>query len=161
MQHLNDFLPYLRRILEYEGGFVDDPHDPGGRTKYGISEKAYPNVNIDELTLNDAADIYWRDYWLAAKCQDLPPLLRYLHFDTAVNMGVRRAVKFLQQAVRVEDDGIFGPVTMKAVETTPSNLIFQRYCALRLKRYTYLVTFPRFGRGWVRRVADIIENPFV
>lgn len=154
-------MPYFRRILTYEGGFVDDPYDPGGKTKYGISEKAYPDVNLDTLTLEDAASIYWRDYWNAARCQDLPPLLRYLHFDTAVNMGVRRAVKFLQQAARVKDDGIFGPVTMKAVETTPPYTIFRRYCALRLKRYADLKTFSRFGRGWVRRVADIIEDPFV
>ena len=93
----------LKFVLEREGGYVNDPLDPGGETKYGISKKSYPNVDIRHLTPELAAVIYQSDYWAPAGCDDLSPDLALVVFDTAVNCGVKRAVEWLQAYPQVED----------------------------------------------------------
>jgi len=80
-------------VLEHEGGYVNDPDDAGGETKYGIAKRWYPNVDIKNLTKEQAKKIYHTDYWRRGKCDDVPPQLRHIYFDMCVNFGRRGAVK--------------------------------------------------------------------
>jgi lysozyme family protein len=138
-------------ILKHEGGatVTDDPRDPGGLTKYGISQRAFPTLDIRDLTEADAAAIYRRDYWDRAKCDSLPSHLRLVMFDMAVNMGVGKAVLLLQKACGVAQDGVIGPNTIRAAERLPDALA--RVSAERVLAYSGMRGFDVFGRGWLRR----------
>ena len=109
-------------VLEHEGGYVNDPDDAGGETKYGIAKRWYPNVDIKNLTKEQAKKIYHTDYWRRGKCDDVPPQLRHIYFDMCVNFGRRGAVKVLQQAAnsknknKIEVDGGLGPATLNAIQ---------------------------------------------
>jgi lysozyme family protein len=145
----------FERLIGHEGGWVNNPRDPGGETKYGISKRSYPRVDIKNLTLDDAKAIYHRDYWLAAGCDKLAPPLNYFVFDFAVNAGVRRAIILLQKAVKVEADGLMGPATLKAVAQTDNvRLLCARYEAHVIDFRNDLPTWPTFGRGWSQRSAE-------
>lgn len=138
-------------VVGREGGYSDDPHDRGGETKYGISKRQYPNVDIPRLTLDEARAIYLRDYWTPARCEELPPALALCMFDAAVNHGISAAVQCLQLAVGVNADGKLGPLTMLAVgQLSPSDLV-EKFQAERILRYAGLPDWKRYGRGWARR----------
>lgn len=139
-------------IIGHEGGYVNDPRDPGGETKYGISKKAYPAFDIYNLTLNQAKMLYKRDYWDAVDAESIPGVARLMVFDCAVNCGVTTAKKLLQRAVGVKDDGVIGPKTRAAISNTPD--IEQRFAGYWLQYYTDLKGFDTYGKGWVRRVAN-------
>ena len=141
-------------VIGHEGGYSNNPKDPGGETKYGISKRAYPDVDIRSLTLDRAKAIYRRDYWDALGLDDLPDLIRFDVFDVAVNSGLVRAVKILQAAVDVTVDGKLGPKTRAAVAAMDPLRLRLAFAALRLLFYTDLSTFSTFGKGWVRRVAN-------
>lgn len=123
-------------VLRLEGGYVNDPNDPGGETKYGISKRSYPQLDIANLTEADAKAIYARDYWQASGADGLPWPLSLIHFDSAVNTGVGQAQKWLQQ----------------------SGGEASRYLALRLMFYTKLDHWRHFGAAWSRRVADLLQE---
>ena len=89
--------------IEREGGYVNDPHDPGGETKYGISKRSYPDLDIPNLKREDAEAIYRKEYWDKCKCSDLPHGIDLLTFDAAVNQGPEAAIKMLQRALKVKD----------------------------------------------------------
>lgn len=133
---MTDFDRALVFVLSKEGGYVNDPRDPGGETKFGISKKAYPDLTIKNLTKEDAADIYRIDYWQKAGCQELEWPLNLVVFDTAVNLGVKRALRIKEEAFN-----------------------WTEYLFLRLAIYSRLVAnAPRFGvylRGWMNRVIDL------
>ena len=97
------FNEIIEIVLEHEGGYVNDPDDAGGETKYGIAKRWYPNVDIKNLTKEQAKHIYHTDYWKPAKCDSVPPKLRHIYFDMCVNFGRRGAVKVLQQAANFND----------------------------------------------------------
>lgn len=143
----------FERLIGHEGGLVDDPNDPGGLTKYGISQRAYPNVDIKALTLDDAKAIYRRDYWVTINADQLPAGIRFDLFDVAVNSGVRQAVKLLQRALGIADDGSFGPRTLAAVQSADPVRLAVRLSAHRLMFMTDLKNWPNHGRGWARRIA--------
>ena len=88
----------IEKVLEHEGGYVNDPDDAGGETKYGIAKRWYPDVDIKNLTKEQAKKIYHTDYWRRGKCDELPSQLRHIYFDMCVNFGRGGAVKVLQQA---------------------------------------------------------------
>ena len=140
-------------MVDHEGGYVDHPHDPGGETKYGISKRSYPAEDIKNLTLERAKAIYLRDYWQAAGCDYVPAKARFSLFDTAVNSGVKQAIKFLQRAVGAQDDGVIGSKTLMLLEATPPAVFIARYNGHRLQFMSSLPTWPAFGRGWANRVA--------
>ena len=146
-----DFETALPIILAHEGGatITDDPRDPGGLTKYGICQRSYPDLDIRNLTEADAAAIYRKDYWDRAKCDSLPPHLRLVVFDMAVNMGVGKAILLLQKACGVAQDAVVGPNTIRAAERHPDALA--RVCAERVLAYSGMRGFDVFGRGWLRR----------
>lgn len=146
----------LQIVLEYEGGHVDDPNDPGGETKFGISQRAYPKLNIGELTEKDAAVIYFNDYWAPCWCDKLSEELRLLVFDTAVNMGVKRSVRMLQRSTGVQKlDGRMGPKTYAAVESTPSTVIIDTFTSMRFDHYAKLKNWHRYGKGWAKRLLQV------
>lgn len=152
------FDQYFERLIGHEGGYVFHSSDPGGETKYGISKRAYPSVDIKALTLADAKAIYRRDYWDRAQCDRLPPGVAFDVFDTAVNSGVGQAIRFLQRAVGVADDGAVGPLTLAAVARRDPEAVQARFNGQRLEFMTKLSTWDTFGRGWARRVAANLQG---
>jgi lysozyme family protein len=140
-------------LIGHEGGYVNDPRDPGGETKYGISKRAYPDVNIASLTIEDAKALYKRDYWGRARCDELPAVVAFQVFDTAVNSGIGQAIRFLQRAVGVADDGQVGPLTISAVNRLAVESVAARFNGQRLDFMTKLSTWDTYGKGWARRVA--------
>lgn len=144
----------FERVIGHEGGLSDDPQDPGGLTKYGISKRAYPNEDIEKLTLDRAKEIYRRDYWDRIQGDQLPAWIAGQVFDAAVNSGVRQAGMWLQQAVGARPDGIIGAQTIATARRADPGTAVARFNALRLQFMTDLPTWPRFGRGWARRIAS-------
>jgi lysozyme family protein len=151
-----------------EGGYTDDPHDPGGPTNLGITLAELAEwrgtaigpdnresliAALKALDSTTARDIYRQRYWQPAGCDALPAPLALMHFDAAVNHGVSTAIRILQEAVHAGVDGEIGPETMAAVSATPLMETLDRYAAIRERRYRALPHFWRFGRGWLRRVA--------
>ena len=142
------------KLIEHEGGYVNDPADPGGETKYGISRRAYPGEDIAGMTLERAKTIYQRDYWGPAGCDAVPPGVKFQVFDCAVNSGVAATIKLVQRAVCTVPDGVLGPQTLMAIQSMPVPRFVARFNAQRLALLVGLPTWPRFGRGWVLRAVD-------
>ena len=145
-------------VIGHEGGYVNDLRDPGGETKYGISKRAYPDEDIKSLTLDRAKELYKRDYWDRVRADNLPKQVRLAVFDAAVNSGVSQAIKWLQRAVGVNDDGVFGPITARAVLDADPYQTAASILGPRLMFMTSLQTFDRFGKGWSRRIAQLLSN---
>lgn len=140
---------------QHEGGYVNNPADPGGETKYGISRRSYPGEDIANMTLERAKEIYQRDYWGPAGCDALPDVVKYEMFDMAVNTGVRQAVKILQRACGSPDDGVLGAHTLQALQSMDPAVLLRRLQAQRLRYYTSMSKDWRdaFLAGVVNRVA--------
>lgn len=151
----------LEQILYYEGGYVDDPRDNGGETNMGISKRAHPDVDIKNLTVEQAGAIYKRDYWDRSKCDQFPPAVAIWVFDTAVNAGNSRAARQLQQAAGVKVDGIIGPITIgavnKAFEDDPQGFLILLY-QIRRDHYRRLADYKHFGRGWMNRINHLLRT---
>jgi lysozyme family protein len=144
-------------VLEKEGLLSDDPRDNGGLTKYGISQKAYPGLDIRALTRDDAINLYRRDYWQAVRGDDLPWAFALPLFDCAVNQGQGTAISLFQHALRVKIDGSFGPATLaaaQAVQARPDETL-SRFMAARVVRYAALSDWPVYGNGWAARCFHI------
>lgn len=149
---MSDFDKAFEHVLGIEGGYVNDPKDPGGETKYGICKRSYPAVDIKALTIEQAKAIYKRDYWDKIKGDDLPFPLNLFMFDAAVNQGVDPAIKMLQAALSVAQDGVIGAQTLKvAIQAKGSDLPAQ-FMAARAMRYIGTRNFDRFGKGWFKRL---------
>lgn len=140
-------------------GYVNDPHDRGGETKFGIAKNSNPDCDIISLTLRQAQEIYYEKYWLVGKCDKLKTPLSILHFDNCVNHGPSRAIKFLQKALGVETAGVFGPKTLAAVEA--ANPFSTADAVLRIREDFFKAIVERdpsqakFLKGWLNRVASI------
>jgi lysozyme family protein len=152
-----NFEAAIAHVLRYEGGLSDDTRDPGGLTRFGISQRAHPDLDIAALTLNEAKQIYLRDYWWPVRAHELPEALRLPVFDCAVNQGVGTAVKLLQRAVGVPADGVIGPATMKAVAEDPRRA-WTRFMAKRARRYAENPQFGVYGDGWLNRLFDVARS---
>jgi len=146
------------RLLGNEGGYVNNPADPGGETNWGITKRSYPALDIKNLTQDDAKAIYKRDFWDRCRCEDLSPQLAFALFDCAVNSGNGQAVKLLQKCVGVEEDGVMGPATIRAVEAGYSNTITAQFLGHRLQFMTNLRPWDTFSKGWARRIAEQLVN---
>ncbi|MES2183013.1 MAG: glycosyl hydrolase 108 family protein [Pseudomonadota bacterium] len=143
----------IGRILGNEGGYVHDARDPGGETNFGISKRSYPALDIAALTRAQAVEIYRRDFWARVQGERLPRAFAFQALDAAVNHGIGNAVRWMQRAAGVADDGVIGPMTLGAVgRADPVDLVLG-FNAERLEFYAKLATFDAFGRGWTRRVA--------
>jgi lysozyme family protein len=146
------------KLISHEGGYVNNPNDPGGETQFGISKRSYPDVDIKGLTLDSAKAIYKRDYWDRAQCDGLPPAVAFQVFDAAVNSGIGQSIRFLQRAVGVVDDGSVGPLTLAAIQRRDSAEVVAHFNAERLEFMTRLSTWETFGKGWARRIAANLKE---
>lgn len=156
-----DFDVAFAGIIGVEGGYVDDPHDPGRATNFGISAHAHPGLDIKGMTIEKAKAIYLAEYWTPLKIEKLHPTVAYELFDFAVNSGVSQAVKCLQKVVGTNPDGIVGYETTTrtafAVHKQGADAVSAAFMAERLRFLRSLPTWPRYARGWTARV-DAVEK---
>ena len=153
----------LKHILKWEGGYVNHPADPGGMTNLGVTKRVWeewtgkPATEQDMrgLTVDMVAPLYKKRFWDAVRGDDLPSGVDLCVFDCAVNAGVGRASRFLQQVVGVTADGAIGPRTLAAVTAMPADEIVEKFCDLREAHYKSLSTFATFGKGWMRRLDSV------
>jgi lysozyme family protein len=158
-------------ILRWEGGYVNHPNDPGGATNKGVTQAVYDNwrarqgqgkQDVRLITDGEMHAIYEAGYWVPAKCPQLPEPLDQVQLDTAVNMGVGRAVRFLQTAVGAEPDGAFGPGTAQCVADCDPGTALVAYCDTREAYYKQLtVKNPKlavFLKGWMNRLNSLRKH---
>lgn len=174
-----NFALALAHVLEMEGGWADDPYDPGGPTNFGITLATYADnkgvavtaenfaalkSELKSIRLATVRRIYHDRYWIAASCPQMPPALAFFHFDAAVNHGVLGAARLLQEAVDAAIDGEIGPETLGNGAARPVPDTLGIYADARRRHYRSLSTFWRFGNGWLARVdrtlAAALQLPF-
>jgi len=161
-QAFQESLPF---ILRWEGGYVDHPADPGGRTNKGVTQKVYddwrarqdlPPRHVESIEDSEVYAIYETGYWIPPRCELLQRQLDLVQFDTAVNMGVGRAIRLLQRAAGCSVDGHFGPETTRVVGACDVGATIAAYCEAREAFYRNLAERrPKskiFLRGWLNRL---------
>ena len=156
----------LKMLLKHEGGYVNHPSDPGGRTNLGVTQAVYEDwlghpVTEDDmraLTPEDVAPIYKNNYWDRVRGDDLPAGVDWCAFDWAVNSGSGRPAKAIQRAVGATQDGAIGPMTLQAVADLDPDRIIESVYHTRQKFYEGLKTFETFGKGWTRRNKETLET---
>ena len=153
-----NFSVAINRILSAEGGYVYNPEDPGGETKFGISKRSYPNADIANLTRDQAIDIYRADFWDKVHANDLPDAVAFQALDFAVNSGVDVAIRKLQAAVGVADDGHWGPVTQTAIAAANQTVLALNLVAARLDYMRSCSGWASFGKGWAGRIATDLRD---
>lgn len=145
-------------LLRAEGGYSDHPADPGGATRFGVTQAVARSEgykgDMREYPLSDAKRVYRKRYWTALRLEEVPPGIRFDLFDAAVNSGTAQAIKWAQRILQIPDDGKVGPVTIQALNTVNVNKFLAKYNAARLHFLTSLPGWANFGRGWARRIAD-------
>lgn len=166
---MSSFETTFNRTIGHEGKFQANPKDrgnwTGGKegvgelkgTKWGLAAMTYPHLDIANITLEQAKEIYFNDWWLKLKMDCWPNVIKYQMFDAAFNHGTGRANQFLQFAARVKDDGVIGPKTVAAVSAMDPNDIVLRFLAKRLRYFTEVKTWKEFSKGWSLRVAQCLE----
>jgi len=153
----SQFLRCINRVLGNEGGYVNDPEDPGGETKWGICKRSYPNIDIKNLTRDQAIAIYYRDFWMKIHGNEISDGCAYQLLDAAVNSGCPQAIRFMQRALGVADDGHFGPVSMEAMRHASEMQVVLLVIAERMEFMTVLKNWPSAGKGWTRRMATNVR----
>lgn len=151
------FLSFIPFIFKWEGGYDNDPDDPGGETKYGIDKRSHPNEDIRNLTRERAQEIYFEEYWKVAKCELLPPHVGEVVMNIAANCGHTRAARWLQNIVNATPDGVIGPRTLDAAKArNPSyttNALLERteehYRSIGHGRQA------KYLKGWLNRNNDL------
>lgn len=148
-------------LIGNEGGYVNNPADPGGETNWGITKtvavaSGYTG-DMRTMPKETAKAIYRKMYWDKLQCDQLPFIVAFQLFDAGVNHGNSQAVKFLQRALSVADDGVIGAKTIAATNSLDNLQIVMRFNAERIEFYAALKTFSTFGKGWVRRVASNLK----
>ena len=153
-------------MLVSEGGYGNHPSDPGGMTNLGVTKRVWEEwvgresneKEMRSLTPEMVKPLYKRKFWDACRCDDLPSGIDYLVFDMAVNAGVGRSAKLLQQCVGVSVDGAIGPITITAVKSKDPEELIEKFSEARELFYRGLKTFDVFGRGWLNRVNHSNAN---
>lgn len=157
-------------ILEHEGGYVNHSQDPGGETKFGISKRSYPDLNIKTLTRESAKSIYFRDWWVPSNVGEIDSQeLAAKVFGQCILLGMKIAIKRLQFSIRavkdqdIVSDGVIGPQTLKAVNILCRNPVdaYALLCALRAELgafYRYKRNNPNFIKGWLNRAYSRIKR---
>lgn len=156
-----DFMPF---IFTWEGGYDNDPDDPGGETKYGIDKRSHPNEDIKNLTHDRAEQIYWEQYWLPMHCDALPKPVGEVVFNIAVNCGASRAAKWLQQSIyspSVVVDGRIGPKTIEGAKLFHDGpvALAQRLIDRTQDHYDSIGKgrLAKFHRGWTNRNNALVD----
>ena len=160
------FLACVAIVLGKEGGFVNDPADPGGATNLGITRatleawrgQPVSEADVRKLTQAEALQIYRARYWNVMRCDDLPPGIDLMVFDFGVNAGPSRAASHLQRAVGARVDGAIGPRTIAAAKAANAHNVIDMLVLRREQHYRSLPTFPKFGRGWLNRTASVASK---
>ena len=152
-----DFNKAFDRLIGNEGGYSFNAADPGGETMWGVTARVarasgYAG-DMKALPRDSAAAIYKARYWAPVCAESLPDEVRFEVFDAAVNSGVDQAVRWLQRAAGVTDDGVVGPMTLAAVHGAEPMRLAVMFNGERLEMMTSLPTWGSFGRGWARRIA--------
>jgi lysozyme family protein len=161
----------LEMILHHEGGYVNHPKDPGGETNLGVTKRVYEEwtmsqdlitKDMKDLTVEDVAPIYRKNYWDRIKADNIPAGLDLCVFDFGVNAGTGRSAKFLQTMIGTVADGGIGPNTLRAlalyIESEGVEASIKNFQAERQGYYESLSTFDTFGRGWTRRVDETTDS---
>lgn len=161
MSWFDDAFEYTMR---WEGGdtITEDPHDPGGLTKYGISQRAFPDLDIRSLTLNEAKHIYRLYYWDTLHLDSIKSYKKAIKlFDTAVNVGIHKATMLAQSTYNAIDptsnlyvDGRMGPLTLGAINIADTNAYLNEFCSQQ-ERFYISLNKPRFIKGWTRRARSL------
>lgn len=166
-QQVDAFPAALKELLKHEGGYVNHPADPGGRTNLGVTQRVWEawtgkratEAAMRALTPEIVAPLYRKHYWDTVKADELPGGLALTVFDFGVNAGPGRAIKFLQQLAGVMVDGVIGPMTIAAVRKYVAAhgeaAAIRNYSDLRRQFYRTRSTFATFGKGWLRRVKEV------
>lgn len=150
-------------IIEIEGGYVNDPNDSGGATKYGVTQKYLDGrrnhidglpPSVADLTTDQAAQLYATDQWLEIRGDDLPPLLQLIALDCAVNQGGPEACILLQGTVHAKQDANIGPVTLAALHAADPMKLLMRFGVARAMRYFFTGKL-NFELGWMRRLFRV------
>jgi lysozyme family protein len=152
---MDPFETAVNFVLSSEGGLVDDGSDPGGLTKFGISQRSYPHLNIHDLTIEDARTLYRKDYWNRCSCDQLPAGVALVLFDAAVNQGAGASIRMLQSALNVREDGVIGWTTLSAVGAHATASIVGEIIARRSMAYALSPLVSKDGLGWFRRLAKV------
>lgn len=162
------FFTALRFTLKWEGGYVDDPDDPGGATNFGITQATYDAWRqkhkfalrpVEHIIPEEVSAIYEAEYWREAGCGYLPPKAAVAHFDAAVNVGPKQAIRFLQAAIGSQADGKFGSLTRKALSQIEETKLIFRMLEERREFYAQLVVrkpkLKKFLQGWNNRITAL------
>jgi len=151
----DNFDECLKMLLHHEGGYVNHPSDPGGETNLGVTKKVYQEwggtKDMKDLTVEDVAPIYKKEYWDRCKCDDLESGVDWAVFDWAVNSGTGRAAKAIQKICGAAQDGAIGPKTLALIGTQNTQYVIEEFGKIRQDFYESLKTFDTFGKGWTRR----------
>lgn len=162
------FLAFVSMTIAWEtggdkaGGYTNDPKDKGGETKWGISKKSYPHLNIKSLTFNDAMRIYQNDYWDDRYATIDSDAIAFKLFDMGVVCGTKKARKALQQSVKhcgitIATDGVIGPVSVAAINSLDADLLYNTYIDKLESHFKWVAfikpTNKKFLKGWLRRLG--------
>ena len=151
----DNFDECLKMLLHHEGGYVNHPSDPGGETNLGVTKKVYQEwggtKDMKDLTVEDVAPIYNKEYWDKCKCDDLESGVDWAVFDWAVNSGTGRSAKAIQKICGASQDGAIGPKTLALIGKQNTQYVIEEFGKIRQDFYESLKTFDTFGKGWTRR----------
>ena len=151
----DNFDKCLKMLLHHEGGYVNHPKDPGGETNLGVTKRVYEKwggtKDMKDLTVEDVAPIYKKEYWDRCKCDDLESGVDWVVFDWAVNSGTGRSAKAIQKICGAAQDGAIGPKTLALIGKQDTQYVIEEFGKVRQHFYESLKTFDTFGKGWTRR----------
>lgn len=162
-----DFSAALKLVLKYEGGKVNDPRDPGGRTAYGITQATFSSYckangatprDVWTITPSEVEAIYRNEYAAAVHFDDLPNGVGFCVLDAAINSGPKRGAQWLQAALGVTQDGAIGPKTLAAAKAASAFTLINTMCDVRLAFLRSLEIWPTYKNGWTTRVEDVRKN---
>jgi lysozyme family protein len=158
------FLKAFDYLMYHEGGYVKDPKDAGGETKFGVSKRSYPHLDIKNLTRDQARQIYFVDFWMKAKCEQIEDEnIAIKLFDLTVHTGIPQAIKLIQRALRaagaqVAEDGIIGSITLKAINDADSTDLLAAIKSESAGYYRLIANAnpsqQKFIQGWLQRAYD-------
>ena len=160
---INNYEYSLAQVLKSEGGYVNNPKDPGGETNMGVTKAAWSTWlkrtilpgEMAQLTHADIIPFYKALYWDKSYCNQLPTGIDYMVFDASVNMGVGQSIRLLQRSLGCVPDGVIGSNTMTAINDADVKTLIDKFSAQKEMFYRSLATFATFGKGWLRRVAEV------
>lgn len=156
------FDAFFDLLIASEGDFVDHPDDPGGATRWGVTERVARadgyTGRMQDFPIERARAIYFKAYFQASSADKMPAPVAFNVFDAAVNHGVGAAIRMAQNALGVVSDGKAGPKTIAAAQQIDPWRFVAKFNAERADLYNDLRTFNSFGRGWTQRLVENVKN---